>query len=55
MMIGFIAQAKKTELTLSCEVDEARWVPAKEALGLVHPKGAVSYALLEEYLSKAEH
>ncbi|MBD5081952.1 MAG: NUDIX domain-containing protein [Ruminococcaceae bacterium] len=50
MMIGFIARAKKAELTLSCEVDEARWIPAVEALGLVHPKGAVSYALLEKYL-----
>lgn len=51
MMIGFIAHAKKAELTLSGEVDEARWVSARKAVDLVHPKGAVSYALLEEYLN----
>ncbi len=52
MMIGFIAHAKKAELKLSGEVDEARWVPAREAIDLVHPKGAVSHALLDEYLKR---
>lgn len=52
MMIGFIAHAKKAELRLSGEVDEARWVPAEEAIELVHPKGAVSHALLDEYLKR---
>lgn len=52
MMIGFIAHAKKAELKLSGEVDEARWVPAEEAIDLVHPKGAVSHALLDEYLKR---
>ena len=52
MMIGFIANAKKTEFTLSGEVDSAEWVAAEEAINLVHPKGAVSYALLEEYLNE---
>lgn len=52
MMIGFIAHAKKAEFTLSGEVDSAEWVAADEAIKLVHPKGAVSYALLEEYLKR---
>lgn len=52
MMIGFIAHAKKAELRLSGEVDEARWIPAREAVGLVHPKGAMSHALLDEYLKR---
>lgn len=52
MMIGFIAHAKKAELKLSCEVDEARWVPVEEAVDLVHPKGAVSHCLLDEYLKR---
>lgn len=52
MMIGFIAHAKKAELTLSDEVDEARWVPVEEAINLVHPKGAVSHCLLDEYLKR---
>ncbi|MBD5129687.1 MAG: NUDIX domain-containing protein [Ruminococcaceae bacterium] len=52
MMIGFIAHAKKAELKLSGEVDSAEWVAAEEAINLVHPKGAVSYALLEEYLNE---
>ncbi len=52
MMIGFIAHAKKADLRLSGEVDEARWVPAREAIKLVHPKGAVSHSLLDEYLKR---
>ncbi|MDE7361651.1 MAG: NUDIX domain-containing protein [Oscillospiraceae bacterium] len=50
MMIGFIARAKKAEFTLSGEVDSAEWVLAEEAINMVHGKGSVSYALLEEYL-----
>ena len=34
----------------SSEVDEARWLPVEEALGQVHPKGSISYALIELYL-----
>lgn len=49
LMIGFIARAKKKNLKLSCEVDEARWVPVEQAIGMVHPKGSVSYELLEIY------
>lgn len=52
MMIGFIAHTKKAELKLSGEVDEARWVPVEEAVNLVHPKGAVSHCLLDEYLKR---
>lgn len=55
MMIGFIAHAKKTELTLSGEVDGAEWVPVEEAIKLVHRKGSVSYALLEEYLNRSKY
>lgn len=50
LMIGFIAKAKKTDLVLSEEVDQAEWIPAEKAIALVHPKGSVSYALLEKYL-----
>lgn len=50
MMIGFIARARKAELTLSAEVDDAEWVAVEDAIKLVHPRGSVSYALLEEYL-----
>ncbi len=52
MMIGFIANAKKAEFTLSGEVDGADWVAAEEAIKLVHHKGSVSYALLDEYLKR---
>lgn len=51
LMIGFIASASKKELMLSKEVDDAVWVPAGQALGMVHPKGSVSYSLIEEYLN----
>lgn len=53
LMTGFIGRAKKAEFTLSKEVDGAEWIPAAEALGLVHPKGSVSYALLDEYLKRS--
>lgn len=53
MMIGFIARAKKAELSLSGEVDEARWVPVEDAINLVQPEGSVSYALLDEYLKRS--
>lgn len=53
MMIGFISHAKKAEFSLSGEVDGAEWIAAKEAIKLVHPKGSVSYALLDEYLKRS--
>lgn len=53
LMIGFIGKANKAELTLSSEVDGAEWIPAAEAIKLVHPKGSVSYALLDEYLKRS--
>lgn len=55
MMIGFIARAKKAEFTLSGEVDSAEWAPVEKAINMVHPKGSVSYALLEEYLNGKIH
>lgn len=53
LMIGFIGRAKKVEFNLSKEVDGAEWVAAEEAIKLVHPKGSVSYALLDEYLKRS--
>ena len=50
LMIGFVGRAKKAAFKLSSEVDEARWVPVREALVQVHPKGSISYALIELYL-----
>lgn len=48
LMIGFIAKTTDTQFKLSDEVDSAQWVPVDEAIGLVHPEGSVSYALLEK-------
>lgn len=53
LMMGFIGRANKAEFTLSKEVDGAEWIPAEEAIKLVHPKGSVSYALLDEYLKRS--
>ena len=50
LMIGFIGRAKKMELALSEEVNRAEWVPVTEAIHMVHPKGSISYTLLEKYL-----
>ena len=52
LMIGFIGKTSDKELKLSGEVDSAQWVDAKQALDMVHPKGSVSYALIEYYLNK---
>lgn len=54
LMIAFIGQAENTDFRLSSEVDEAEWVPAKEAIRLVHPKapGVASYFLVEKYLEE---
>ena len=51
LMIGFLARAKRKEFVLSKEVDAAKWVPVEKAIHMVHPKGSVSYALLEKYMS----
>ncbi|GEM_PF-128698 len=53
MMIGFIAHAKKSEFTLSGEVDSAEWVSVENAINMVHGKGSVSYELLDEYLKRS--
>lgn len=49
LMIGFAARAEKQPPVLSGEVDGARWVDIQAAQEMVHPKGSVSYALIEEY------
>lgn len=52
LMVGFFGYGKKTALTLSEEVESAVWVPVEEALSMVHPRGSVSYALVEKYLKE---
>ena len=54
MMIGFFARVADTEMRLSSEVDAASWVPAREALGQVHPEGSISHALVAAYLERAK-
>ncbi len=51
LMIGFIGKTDDKELTLSGEVDGAQWVEANQAKNMVHPKGSVSYALIEHLLN----
>lgn len=52
LMIGFFADTDQTEFSLSREVDGAHWIPVKEAIRMVHPKGSISYALVEKYLNE---
>ncbi len=56
LMIGFIAHVKKAPLTLSREVQQADWVPVREAINLVFPKeeGNVTYILLEKYIASLD-
>ncbi|MDD3077821.1 MAG: NUDIX domain-containing protein [Paludibacter sp.] len=53
LMIGFMAKAQKSAFNISKEVDEAQWIPVEQAIKMVHPKGSVSYALLEKYMSNS--
>lgn len=52
LMIGFFARVEGGKLNLSIEVDDARWMPVEDALGQVHPKGSISYALVSAYLER---
>lgn len=52
LMIGFIGNTTENEFVLSEEVDSAQWISAEEAITMVHPKGSVSYALLEKFLKE---
>ncbi len=52
LMIGFLARCRKKEFRLSDEVDAAEWIPIAEAIHKVHPKGSVSYALVEKFLNQ---
>lgn len=51
LMIGFFAHVTQTEFHLSGEVDGVAWMPVEEAQHQVHPKGSVSYSLIERYLA----
>lgn len=50
LMIGFLGRAKKQALTLSSEVDEARWVPVEEAPPLMHPGKSISACMVQNYI-----
>jgi len=54
LMIGFIANTTETEFKLSEEVDNAFWVPVKEAINMVHPKGSISHSILEKFTNNAK-
>lgn len=52
LMVGFLARAERRDFVLSGEVEAAEWIPVEKAIHMVHPKGSVSYALVEKYLEK---
>lgn len=53
MMIGFFAEVKPQHIKLSTEVDDAFWIPAEEALKLVHPfPTSTSRILVEKFCQK---
>ena len=52
LMIAFFAYAPKKDFVLSGEVNTAEWIPIEQVLSKVHPKGSVSYALMEAYFRK---
>ena len=54
LMVGFLARVKKADFQLSCEVEGAEWVDARQALELVHPNGSVSQQMIALYLDMAE-
>lgn len=53
MMLGYFAKVKEMPLQLSCEVDSAEWVPAGEAIKLVHPYStSTSRILVQKFLDR---
>lgn len=52
LMLGFICQTKKVDFNLSNEVERALWVPIEKAFDMVHPKGSISYTLLEKCINE---
>ena len=54
LMVAFIGYTDDDAMTLSCEVEEADWYDAEEAIHLVHPKGPgnASNLLVETYLNE---
>ena len=52
LLLGFVARATKGDLTLSEEINAAKWVPAAEALNLVYPEGNITHTLLAKYLQR---
>lgn len=56
LMIGFIGKAQKQELTLSSEVDSARWVKAEEAPKYMFPDRPdnASFHLYRQYMKSLE-
>ena len=53
LMLGFMAEVKKTDFALSGEVDAAEWVPLSEAPELLR-KGGVAWQLVSEIAGKFE-
>ena len=51
LMLGFAAQVKKADFSLSCEVDSARWFPYEEALPVMR-KGSVAQRPLIDVFSR---
>ncbi|MDY4920877.1 MAG: NUDIX domain-containing protein [Phascolarctobacterium sp.] len=54
LLVGYTAHAHKGDFTLSEEINDALWVPAKEALGLVYPEGNITHRLLVDYLQEQQ-
>lgn len=53
LMFGFICRVKKTDFTLSGEVEEAKWVSPEEAVNTLR-KGGAAHKLAEYYYSKGK-
>lgn len=51
LMLGFFATVRKEEFVLSGEVDQAEWIPVKEAL--IHLReGGIAYQLVQEVIER---
>ena len=54
LMVGLIASTDEAGFRLSGEVAEARWVPAREALGMVYPPPSSASSVISAYLKMLE-
>ena len=54
LMVGLIAETDGAGFRLSSEVEAARWVPVRQALGMVYPPPSSAFSVLQACMERLE-